>query len=68
MLLDELRSQPETIQKLGGRYGARRIRVFGSVADAKNELKAMWIFWWTSLRDTLHILNAISNIRHIQAP
>lgn len=32
MLLDELHSQRETIQKLGRRYGARRIRVFGSVA------------------------------------
>ena len=32
MLLDELHSQRETIQTLSRRYGARRIRVFGSVA------------------------------------
>jgi uncharacterized protein len=32
MLLDELHSQREAIQTLSRRYGARRIRVFGSVA------------------------------------
>lgn len=32
MLLDQLRAQRETIHTLGHRYGARRIRVFGSVA------------------------------------
>lgn len=32
MLLDELRGKKETIAALGGQYGARRIRVFGSVA------------------------------------
>ncbi len=32
MLLDELHAQRHTIQALGRQYGARRIRVFGSVA------------------------------------
>lgn len=32
MLLDELHSKRDAIQTLGRRYGARRIRVFGSVA------------------------------------
>ena len=32
MLLDELRAKKDTIKALGGQYGARRIRVFGSVA------------------------------------
>ncbi|MHB8471845.1 MAG: nucleotidyltransferase family protein [Gammaproteobacteria bacterium] len=32
MLLDELRAQKDAIAALGGLYGARRIRVFGSVA------------------------------------
>lgn len=32
MLLDELRARRHQIAELGGHYGARRIRVFGSVA------------------------------------
>lgn len=32
MLLDELREEKAVIEALGGQYGARRIRVFGSVA------------------------------------
>lgn len=32
MLLDELHAKRDAIQSLGRRYGARRIRVFGSVA------------------------------------
>lgn len=32
MLLDELRARKETIMALGSQFGARRIRVFGSVA------------------------------------
>ncbi|ANF59134.1 nucleotidyltransferase family protein [Halotalea alkalilenta] len=32
MLLDELHRQRDTIEALARRYGARRIRVFGSVA------------------------------------
>lgn len=32
MLLDQLHAQREAIHTLGSRYGARRIRVFGSVA------------------------------------
>jgi predicted nucleotidyltransferase len=32
MLLNSLRSQKEAIAALGNQYGARRIRVFGSVA------------------------------------
>lgn len=32
MLLDKLRAQKSAITALGGQYGARRIRVFGSVA------------------------------------
>nr|VFJ73596.1 MAG: hypothetical protein BECKFW1821C_GA0114237_105310 [Candidatus Kentron sp. FW] len=32
MLLDELHVQREAIMALSGQYGARRIRVFGSVA------------------------------------
>lgn len=32
MLLDELRAKKDAIAALGGQYGARRIRVFGSVA------------------------------------
>jgi len=32
MLLDVLRAQKGAIAALGGQYGARRIRVFGSVA------------------------------------
>lgn len=32
MLLDELRSKKDIIEALGGQYGARHIRVFGSVA------------------------------------
>ncbi len=31
MLLDELHAKKDAIQALGGKYGARRIRVFGSV-------------------------------------
>ncbi|UJB65488.1 nucleotidyltransferase family protein [Acidovorax sp. YS12] len=32
MLLDQLHARKDTIAALGSRYGARRIRVFGSVA------------------------------------
>ena len=32
MLLDELRDKKDAIKALGSRYGARHIRVFGSVA------------------------------------
>ncbi len=32
MLLDELRTKRDVITTLGNQYGARRIRVFGSVA------------------------------------
>ena len=32
MLLDDLRSKKEAIEALGNQYGARHIRVFGSVA------------------------------------
>jgi len=32
MLFDEIRTQRDAIQSLGRRYGARRMRVFGSVA------------------------------------
>jgi len=32
MLLDDLHAQKDAIVALGSRYGARRIRVFGSVA------------------------------------
>jgi uncharacterized protein len=32
LLLDELRAKKDAILALGGQYGARRIRVFGSVA------------------------------------
>ena len=32
MLLDELHAKKEAVAALAGRYGARRIRVFGSVA------------------------------------
>jgi len=32
MLLDELRNKKDLISALGDQYGARRIRVFGSVA------------------------------------
>jgi hypothetical protein len=32
MLLNELRARRDQIAELGGRYGASRIRVFGSVA------------------------------------
>lgn len=32
MLLDELQARKDQINALGSRYGARRIRVFGSVA------------------------------------
>lgn len=32
MLLDELHNKKDEILALGGQYGARRIRVFGSVA------------------------------------
>jgi hypothetical protein len=37
MLLDELRKQSELIRQLGGRYGASRIRVFGSVARREEQ-------------------------------
>jgi predicted nucleotidyltransferase len=37
MLLDELRAQREMIETLGRRYGARRIRVFGSVARGEEQ-------------------------------
>lgn len=37
MLLDELRDQKETIAALAVRYGARRIRVFGSVARREEQ-------------------------------
>ena len=32
MLLDELRAKKDAIEALGGQYGARRMRIFGSVA------------------------------------
>lgn len=38
MLLDELRSKKDIIDALGGQYGARRIRVFGSVARREERL------------------------------
>ncbi len=36
MLLDELRAKKEAIVALGGQYGARRMRVFGSVARGED--------------------------------
>ena len=38
MLLDELRTQKAAIAALGSQYGARRIRVFGSVARGEERL------------------------------
>ena len=37
MLLGELHKQKDTIIALGGKYGARRIRVFGSVARGEEQ-------------------------------
>lgn len=37
MLLDKLRSQKDVITALCGQYGARRIRVFGSVARGEEQ-------------------------------
>lgn len=37
MLLDELHALKETIVALGGQYGARRIRVFGSVVRCEEQ-------------------------------
>jgi len=37
MLLDQLRQHKDTIAALGQRYGARRIRVFGSVARGEEQ-------------------------------
>lgn len=37
MLLDELHAQRETIAILGNRFGARHIRVFGSVARGEEK-------------------------------
>jgi uncharacterized protein len=37
MLLDELRAKKEAIAKLGDQYGARHIRVFGSVARGEEQ-------------------------------
>ena len=37
MLLDVLRAQKGAIAALGGQYGARRIRVFGSVARGDSQ-------------------------------
>lgn len=37
MLLDELRAKRDAIAALGGQYGARRIRVFGSVARGEEQ-------------------------------
>ena len=37
MLIDELRDQKEAIAALAVRYGARRIRVFGSVARREEQ-------------------------------
>ena len=36
MLLDTLKSRKDAIRALGRRYGARRIRVFGSVARGED--------------------------------
>jgi len=36
MLLDELHAQRQALQALSRQYGARRIRVFGSVARREN--------------------------------
>jgi uncharacterized protein len=37
MLLDELRAKKEAIATLGDQYGARHIRVFGSVARGEEQ-------------------------------
>ncbi|WP_238985439.1 nucleotidyltransferase family protein [Nitrosococcus halophilus] len=37
MLLDELRAKKEVIAALGDQYGARHIRVFGSVARGEEQ-------------------------------
>lgn len=37
MLIDELRDKKDTITALAARYGARRIRVFGSVARREEQ-------------------------------
>ncbi|QBQ56301.1 nucleotidyltransferase family protein [Nitrosococcus wardiae] len=37
MLLDELRAKKEVIATLGDQYGARHIRVFGSVARGEEQ-------------------------------
>lgn len=37
MLLDELRAKKNSIAALGRQYGARRIRVFGSVARGEEQ-------------------------------
>jgi uncharacterized protein len=38
MLLDEIHSKREVIERLGRQYGARRIRVFGSVARREERI------------------------------
>ena len=37
MLIDELRNQKEAIATLAARFGARRVRVFGSVARREEQ-------------------------------
>lgn len=37
MLLDELRSNKDIIEALGSQYGARHIRVFGSIAGGEEQ-------------------------------
>ncbi|MES9903536.1 MAG: nucleotidyltransferase family protein [Sedimenticola sp.] len=38
MLLDKIHSEKKKILSLGGKYGARRIRVFGSVARGEERV------------------------------
>jgi hypothetical protein len=37
----------EAILAIAGRYGARNLRIFGSVVGARRMLQAMSIFWST---------------------
>jgi len=50
--LDTLRGEKKAaILRLAGTYGARSIRVFGSVARGDNRETAMSISWWSSRRE-----------------
>ena len=68
MMLDQLRAQKDAIAALGTRYGARRMRVFGSVArqeerpDSDIDLLVEFDHGYDLFKQRLPLTEGLSNL------